>query len=228
VIFLDDAPADLPPPIPASTVIVVRDAAAGLEVLLLKRSDVGAFANMWVFPGGRVDADDEGDDELARARSAAAREAAEEVAVTVAADALVTWSHWTPPAITPKRFATWFFVAAWSGEAVVVDGHEIVDHLWLDPAVALQRDLAMAPPTLVTLAQLSERRSVSEIATLGPPRGVEHFITKPVRIDNVMTLLWHGDAAYHSGELSTPGPRHRMTIRKDSPEVYERSDDLAD
>jgi 8-oxo-dGTP pyrophosphatase MutT (NUDIX family) len=44
---------------PASSVIVVRDAAGGIEVFMLKRSGRAAFMPMaYVFPGGRVDSVD--------------------------------------------------------------------------------------------------------------------------------------------------------------------------
>ena len=44
---------------PAATVILVRDAADGFEILMLKRTSGAAFAGgMFVFPGGRVDGDD--------------------------------------------------------------------------------------------------------------------------------------------------------------------------
>lgn len=44
---------------PAATVVLARDAAAGPEVLLVRRPGRSSFAaNAWVFPGGRVDAQD--------------------------------------------------------------------------------------------------------------------------------------------------------------------------
>ena len=44
---------------PAATVILLREAAKGFEVFMLKRSSRSAFAGgMFVFPGGRVDGDD--------------------------------------------------------------------------------------------------------------------------------------------------------------------------
>ena len=214
--------ADIPPPVPAATVVVVRDREAGLEVLLLKRSDVGAFAGMWVFPGGRVDEGDTGDEEVDLARSAAVREAAEEVALAVTPESLLTWAHWTPPPIQPRRFTTWFFVAPWTGEPVAVDGHEIVDHEWVRPADALVDGRPVAPPTYVTLHQLAEFADVASLAG-GPRRGVERFVTRPCRDGEVAYLLWHGDAGYETADATVAGPRHRMTMTGMTVTAYERT-----
>jgi len=47
------------PPRAAATLVVVRDAAVGVEVLLLRRAEQGDFnSGAWVFPGGVVDAGD--------------------------------------------------------------------------------------------------------------------------------------------------------------------------
>lgn len=44
------------PPLPAATVMLVRDGALGLEVFVLRRSMSAVFAGgMYVFPGGKVD-----------------------------------------------------------------------------------------------------------------------------------------------------------------------------
>ncbi len=46
-------------PRPAATIVVVRDAPAGLEILLLRRAEKGDHnSGAWVFPGGLVDAGD--------------------------------------------------------------------------------------------------------------------------------------------------------------------------
>lgn len=46
-------------PRPAATIVVVRDAPGGLEVLLLRRADKGDHnSGAWVFPGGLLDAGD--------------------------------------------------------------------------------------------------------------------------------------------------------------------------
>lgn len=56
---LDRPPTDPAVPRPAATVVLLRDAAAGPEVLLLRRVRSSGFVpGAYVFPGGRVDADD--------------------------------------------------------------------------------------------------------------------------------------------------------------------------
>jgi 8-oxo-dGTP pyrophosphatase MutT (NUDIX family) len=109
-------------PVPAGTVIVLRDGAAGLEVLMLRRATTLAFAaGNWVFPGGRVEPADLAAappgpggylGEQAAARRAAAREAAEEAGIALDPASLVPLSHWLPPATAPRRFSTWIFLAS--------------------------------------------------------------------------------------------------------------------
>jgi len=219
----DAASDDLPAARPAATVVIVRDHHDELEVLLLERSSVGAFAGMWVFPGGRVDDDDPGHDELTRAMSAAVREAREEVGLTVDPAALVTLSHWTPPAVAPKRFTTWFFVAPWAGDEVIIDAHEIVDARWVTPSDALAENLPMAPPTHVTLDTLDRGGTFDGVRRLIEQRGVERYVTSPADIEGSLVLLWENDAGYESGDASLPGGRHRMTLSKEGPAIYERS-----
>ena len=50
---------ELPPAIPAATVVLLRDAPGGVETLMLRRNSKLAFAGgAWVFPGGRIDPED--------------------------------------------------------------------------------------------------------------------------------------------------------------------------
>jgi 8-oxo-dGTP pyrophosphatase MutT (NUDIX family) len=56
---LDEPPSEPVEPRPAATVVLLRDAAPGPEVLLLRRVRSSGFVpGAYVFPGGRVDADD--------------------------------------------------------------------------------------------------------------------------------------------------------------------------
>jgi 8-oxo-dGTP pyrophosphatase MutT (NUDIX family) len=55
------SPSAPPVPRPSTTVLLVRDGADGLEVLMVVRNDKSHFASAMVFPGGVIDAED-GDD----------------------------------------------------------------------------------------------------------------------------------------------------------------------
>ena len=217
-------------PVPAATVIAVRDGEGGLETLMLRRNSKIAFGGMWVFPGGRVDPDDVQDGEdlsgLETARHAAAREAAEEAELELSPSDLVPFSHWTPPPITPKRFLTWFFIAAAQDSNVVIDGGEIHEHDWKSPAAALAQreagEIELAPPTWVSLFELARWESVEEALAEVTARETERFETRIFVTDKGPSALWHGDAGWPEGDGERPGARHRLNMHKDG-WVYERT-----
>lgn len=144
----------------AASVIVLRDGAQGLEVLLVQRNPASRFmGGAWVFPGGAVDREDgEGEDALL---AAALREVEEEAGLRLAGpQELVPFSRWITPAIVKIRFDTWFFLAtAPPGAAPRVDGGECVDWRWRTPADALAAhaadELKLFFPTVKHLEQLA-------------------------------------------------------------------------
>jgi len=154
-------------PRPASTIILLRDGADGLEVFMVVRHHAIDFAGgALVFPGGRVE---EADAALGEAfRIAAIREAFEESGILLARrgdvwlaehslprdgdfhallaeqalepaiDALVHFAHWITPEDMPKRFDTHFFAAHAPAQQVGRhDGGEAVESLWINPAQAV-------------------------------------------------------------------------------------------
>ncbi len=219
-----------PDAIPAATVVVLRDAPLGPEALVLRRDSELSFAGgMWVFPGGRIDAADAvGDDLELAARRAAAREAAEEAGLVIDPADLCRWSHWTPPPIAPKRFSTAFFVAGQEADAteVVVDDSEIREHRWARPADVLEwRDrgeVALSPPTFITLHQLLAHRNVRSVLEAADRRPhPEHFATRVAAEGDDLVALYHGDAGYESEDPTVAGPRHRLVMG--AAWTYERS-----
>jgi 8-oxo-dGTP pyrophosphatase MutT (NUDIX family) len=209
-------------PRPAATVVLLRDRPEGPEVLMLRRNSKIAFGGMWVFPGGRVDAEDRvghDGDELGAARTAAVRESLEESGLALEAQALVPFSHWTPPPVTPKRYFTWFFIAAAPDAAVSIDGGEIHEHDWMRPADALARrelgEIEIAPPTFVTLHELTAASDVDQALAFARSREPEHFTTVIARVDGGAVALWHGDAGYEDGDAERAGARHRLWMRRD-------------
>ncbi len=217
--------------IPAATVIPLRDVpraggGSDLEVLMLRKNAKLGFGGMWVFPGGRIDPEDEDPhapgDELVTARRAAVREALEEADLLVEPDALVPFSHWTPPDVSlhgPKRFATWFFVCrAPVGEAgeVTIDGGEIHDDEWVRPADMLRRrdegEIELAPPTIVTLYDLATHDEVAAALAAAAARTPFRYYTRIGQLDGALVTMWAGDAGYESGDATAPGARHRLVM----------------
>jgi 8-oxo-dGTP pyrophosphatase MutT (NUDIX family) len=207
---------------PSSTIVLLRDGDDELEVLMIHRGDGTAFSGVWAFPGGVIEPGDvppgTAPDPLPAARVAAARETREEVGLDVAVESLVFWSHWLPPATSPARFSTWFFVApAGDGhrdEHVTLAEDEVRSHRWVVPAVALaaqeRGEALLLPPTYVTLHQLVRYGDVASALAAAAP---EHYATQiTTDRDGVRYCLWHGDAGYGPGDLAAPGSRHRLAM----------------
>ena len=209
------------PAVPAATVALLRDRNGVTEVLMLKKNSKIAFGGLWVFPGGRIDDDDfEAPDDLEKAaRNAAVRETIEEANITLKGDEFYWFAHWTPPASTPVRFATWFFLACAPSESdkVQVDGGEIKEHAWISPTEALQRhareEIDLAPPTWVTLYHLSKyspsEEAVAHFANLNP-RYYETHLAK--NRSGIRIAMWEGDAGYDDFNADAEGATHRLVM----------------
>jgi 8-oxo-dGTP pyrophosphatase MutT (NUDIX family) len=76
-------------------------------------------------------------------------------------DLLVPWSRWITPAFEPRRFDTYFFLAALPEGQLTRDvGGEADQTAWAAPAEAVDGRLRMLPPTLATLHELAECPSI--------------------------------------------------------------------
>lgn len=223
------------PDIPvAATVVLVRDGAAGLEVLMIERPDRGSFAGAWVFPGGKIDPEDAGPvedasaPEEADARRAAVRETWEETGLVVTASDLVTLSCWDPPPGIALRIRTWFFVAAAPEGELTLEPGEAVASAWVRPAEVLERhargEMVLYPPTWVTLHNLTEQPDVH--ATLAATRmaGAHMFASQARRGPSGPVMYWQEDAEYEADRPGDDsGPRHRLEVGA-QPWVYTRRD----
>src|SRR6201990_1847504 len=234
-------------PRPASTVLLLRDSAAGeIEVFMMVRHyEIDFNSGALVFPGGSVDKGDKeiiatpslhsggegldeaglsfriaairetfeesgillarpkGSKQLVDAKQASEIEAAHRTALNdgkisflqvltdngmvLALDELVPYAHWITPEGMPKRFDTWFFLAAAPPEQVGAhDGRESTDSIWLSPREALAGGetgrFKLPFPTPRNLIKLGKQASVK--AALDDSRG------KPiVTVTPVMTKL---------------------------------------
>ena len=160
--------------VPAASALVIRDHADhGIEVLLVKRAAASrSFADMWAFPGGKVDAADRHQaqlladalrpaarpgltPELLAYGIAAWRELLEETGgdqslchdparLATMLGHTIYWAHWVAPRGSPVIFDTRFFLL----DANILphppqpDGHEIAALRWQAPAAAVADFLA--------------------------------------------------------------------------------------
>ncbi|MDP1883136.1 MAG: NUDIX hydrolase [Bradyrhizobium sp.] len=107
--------------------------------------------------------------------------------VVLALDELVPYAHWITPEGMPKRFDTWFFLAAAPPEqAGAHDGKESTDSIWVSPREALEGGengrFKLPFPTTRNLIRLSKQPSVQ--AALDDSRGKAVVTVMPV-----MTML---------------------------------------
>ena len=205
----------------AATVVLLRDTTAGVECLMLRKTQGQSFGGLWVFPGGRLEPEDGVG--LDGARNAAVREADEETKLLLDAGELVPYSHWEPPPEAPRRYNTWFFVAALPDGAseVIVDGGEIGDHVWTAPGAALEAqargEIELLPPTWISLHGLAGHADVATAVAATAEEPVVHYSTRMLKEEaGVLVAVWSPDAAYpvpataRPGPLDTPGNRNRL------------------
>ena len=101
----------------------------------------------------------------------------------LALDELVPYAHWITPEGMPKRFDTWFFLAAAPPEqAGAHDGKESTDSIWVSPREALAGGesgrFKLPFPTTRNLIRLGKQASVQ--AALDDSRGKKVVTVMPV------------------------------------------------
>ena len=87
--------------------------------------------------------------------------------VRLAIDCLAPFAHWLTPVRMPKRFDTYFFLAAVPKDAGLRhDGQESVESVWITPAQALADEAAgsrtIVFPTRLNLEKLGRCKTVAE------------------------------------------------------------------
>lgn len=209
-------------PRPAATVVVLREAAGAVEVLMVQRTRGASFmADAWVFPGGRVDATDGDPADEGSFRRAAARELAEEAALAIAPEALVPFAHWITPSTEPKRFDTRFYIAAATDGAapVAVDGQETVALRWATPAALLADHdagtLKLPPPTWATLEDLAPRPSIADALAWARAQRIDPILPKLVLLDGgglAIYLPWDPEYATQPGEGHALAADHPLAL----------------
>jgi hypothetical protein len=103
--------------------------------------------------------------------------------MVLALDELVPYAHWITPEGMPKRFDTWFFLAAAPPEQLGAhDGRESTDSIWVSPSEALEGGesgrFKLPFPTTRNLIRLGKQASVK--AALEDSRGRSIVTVMPI------------------------------------------------
>ena len=106
-----------------------------------------------------------------------------ETGMVLALDELVPYAHWITPEGMPKRFDTWFFLAAAPPDQLGAhDGKESTDSIWVSPREALEGGktgrFKLPFPTTRNLIKLGKQASVK--AALDDSRGKDVVAVTPV------------------------------------------------
>jgi len=149
----------------------------------------------WVFPGGALDGSED-------ARTAGAREVAEEAGVTLPdPGAMVAFSRWITPKELRIRFDTLFLLAPAPPDADPrPDGGETVGVGWHAPRDALaaceRGELELVFPTVKTLEQLSGFATASELLSWADGRTVEPVEPQVIFDGEVGRIVLPGEPGY--------------------------------
>ena len=211
---------------PAATVMLLRDHPLnGVEVFMLQRTLNAAFAKgMYVFPGGRVDANDAEStleahcdgmtDEEASALLgiphgglsywvAVIRECFEEAGVLLARPADGQKMIRFEDEDIIDRFSKAFVARAPEGQEPLHDDSETIASLWVSPADALDRqqsgDLAMMPPTIRNLEFLLPHATTDDVLVAAKKISKPTAIIPQLKVDaegRVVGIALPGDTDY--------------------------------
>jgi 8-oxo-dGTP pyrophosphatase MutT (NUDIX family) len=119
----------------------------------------------------------------------------------LACDALVPFAHWITPSMMPKRFDTYFYLAAAPEDHVAIhDGHESVDSVWIRPADALkdaeEKRRTVIFPTRMNIEKVGRTKTVT--ASLEAAHATEVVTVEPQmgEKDGVPVLFIPAEAGY--------------------------------
>lgn len=101
-------------------------------------------------------------------RSLALSQLLERRGLQLRTELLSAWSHWCTPVFEPRRYDTWFFVAALpQGQVARHVVGEADESTWLDVAAAAEGGAdgtyPMLPPTIVTLEEVANEDDVESV-----------------------------------------------------------------
>lgn len=187
----------------ASSVLVLRDGAEGIEILFVRRApELKFMGGAWVFPGGALHSEDgEPDDDFAH-RRCAIRETFEEAGLRLDDPShLVPYSRWITPEQAPIRFDTRFYLARAPENATAHPDRKEVDRAeWWTAAKAIELyvtdDVQIHFPTIKQIEPLAEFATVHDALEAAAHTPVEPILPRIVAGDDGFDILLPGDPGY--------------------------------
>ncbi|MFF8813776.1 NUDIX hydrolase [Streptomyces pactum] len=112
-------------------------------------------------------------------------------------DLLGGWARWITPEFEPRRYDTWFFVAALpAGQRTRNASTEADRTVWIAPREAAagydRGELLMMPPTIATLRDLSGHRTVAEALAAAAGRDLTPVLARARLVGEELVLSWPG------------------------------------
>ncbi|MDH6497602.1 MULTISPECIES: NUDIX hydrolase [unclassified Streptomyces] len=112
-------------------------------------------------------------------------------------DLLGAWTRWITPEFEPRRYDTWFFVAALpQGQRTRNASTEADRTVWIRPQDAAdgydKGELLMMPPTIATLRQIAAYGSAAEALAAAPGRDLTPVLAQARLVDGEIVLSWPG------------------------------------
>lgn len=116
----------------------------------------------------------------------------------LACDALIPFAHWVTPVFMPKRFDTFFYLAATpEGQLGRHDGSESVDSVWVNPNEAIEdKRWTIIFPTKLNLVKLGRSKTVAEAIAKAKSDPIVTVEPKVISKDGKQLLTIPPDAGY--------------------------------
>ena len=113
-------------------------------------------------------------------------------------DGLVPFAHWVTPVFMPKRFNTFFYLAATPvGQLGRHDGSESVDSVWINPNDAIEdKRWTIIFPTKVNLLKLGEAKTVAQAIANAKASRIVTIEPKMIERDGKRLITIPKDAGY--------------------------------
>ncbi|MFH9134470.1 NUDIX hydrolase [Streptomyces sp. NPDC017524] len=139
----------------------------------------------------------EADREALVARELSFAEFLDRRGLVLRSDLLGAWARWITPEFEPRRYDTWFFVAALpEGQRTRDVSTEADRTVWIAPADAARRydrgELLMMPPTVTTLRALAPYRTAAEALGAADAQDMAPVLAQARLEGGELVLSWPG------------------------------------